>query len=362
MENSTLSRYRTWLLILSTAVGLLVALQIGSFWLIFRLYHDKTGSAGISSFSPPEWLSNSESTIIPDNSRERRQTGSDPFSQIFLDALKQICTRNETYCLAGAKGEPGSSGLPGEKGRPGKSGPQGIPGKSGPRGEKGDIGSQGSAGLRGLSGQKGDKGERGFGDKGDKGYAGDIGLPGEKGGKGESGVGIKGDQGFAGEKGDMGLKGEKGEPVSGEQSQVEQPSIASNLPSHCRPANYRILSQNWRKFSVYRVCRRPSRSSTCRCDSTLLQGWYRFSKSIGGKMNEQCSATGWRCGTAASGWLSGSHPTVVGSQELRTVKFGHRRSCNYGTSVQIRVTNCGLFYVYYLTPTLSCDAGYCGAG
>ena len=50
--------------------------------------------------------------------------------------------------------------------------------------------------------------------------------------------------------------------------------------------------------------------------------------------------------TFPSGWLDGTHPTIIGEIVNRTVCINWHRGCNY--RVQIKLVNCGSFFLYYL--------------
>ena len=74
------------------------------------------------------------------------------------------------------------------------------------------------------------------------------------------------------------------------------------------------------------------------------------------------------CGTHATGWLSGGHPTVAEGSVMRKVCFHwagrDRRGRRFDNpclhSVDIRVLNCSDFFVYELSPTPRCSLRYCG--
>ena len=92
------------------------------------------------------------------------------------------------------------------------------------------------------------------------------------------------------------------------------------------------------------------------CDRGI-HGRYRFEGAAGTRMPTSCPPKH-RCNTHASGWLNGTHPTVADGQVTRTVCF-HWGSdcCNWSNSV--KVTNCGGYYVYYITSTPACSLRYC---
>ena len=93
-----------------------------------------------------------------------------------------------------------------------------------------------------------------------------------------------------------------------------------------------------------------------RCDSDLGEGWYRFYDRR--YMNTQCANIN-ECNTDNPGWLTGGHPSVSQGRVTRKVCFGYKSysCCRYSTYITVR--NCGLFYVYKLKPTPSCDLRYC---
>lgn len=96
------------------------------------------------------------------------------------------------------------------------------------------------------------------------------------------------------------------------------------------------------------------------CDSNLLIGWYRFGGRQESQMPESCVPI-MRCGAAAPGWLNGVHPTVADGEVSRKVCFHWTNNC-CKWSVNIKVRNCGGFYVYkHLEPPL-CSGRYCVKG
>ena len=118
--------------------------------------------------------------------------------------------------------------------------------------------------------------------------------------------------------------------------------------SECQ--NYGSLNSTDRKIT-YPV-------STFYCDNGIGPGWFRFEGSAGTRMPTSCPPYG-RCGTAATGWLNGGHPTVADGQVSRQVCF-HWKSgcCQWPTNIKVR--NCGSYYVYYLNGTPTCNLRYCG--
>ena len=70
-----------------------------------------------------------------------------------------------------------------------------------------------------------------------------------------------------------------------------------------------------------------------------------------------------RCGTHATGWLNGVHPTVSEGIVTRQVCFNWSGGCCVW-SINIQVRNCNGYFVYYISGTPSvhpCHLRYCGA-
>ena len=108
--------------------------------------------------------------------------------------------------------------------------------------------------------------------------------------------------------------------------------------------------------------------STYRCDRhNLVPGWYRFQGAAGDQMADKCVPVN-HCGTEHPGWLNGTHPTVAEGVVTRTVCYPYRYYYWYQSdncclwSNNIRVRNCGAFFVYELQKPPGCDFRYCGNG
>ena len=96
------------------------------------------------------------------------------------------------------------------------------------------------------------------------------------------------------------------------------------------------------------------------CDNSIGPGWFRFDGAAGKRMASSCPPID-RCGTSATGWLTGGHPSVADGQVSRNVCFHHLGNrCYYSTKIQ--VINCASYYVYYLIGTPACSLRYCGSG
>ena len=95
------------------------------------------------------------------------------------------------------------------------------------------------------------------------------------------------------------------------------------------------------------------------CDDKLPRGWYRFAGPAGNMMPTTCVPKR-HCGTHAPGWFYGAHPAVLEGAVRRDVCFSWKSCCSWRNSILVR--NCGSFYVYYLSPPMTCNLGYCGNG
>ena len=94
------------------------------------------------------------------------------------------------------------------------------------------------------------------------------------------------------------------------------------------------------------------------CDNGL-SGWYRFGGGAGLKMPSSCLLKN-RCGTSATGWMNGAHPTVADGKVTRKVCYNWDGNCCRWSN-NIEVVNCGQYYVYKLSKPPSCTFRYCGS-
>ena len=99
--------------------------------------------------------------------------------------------------------------------------------------------------------------------------------------------------------------------------------------------------------------------SNSNCDRSLSTGWYRFGGEAGIKMPTSCVPKN-RCGTLATGWINGAHPTVAQGKVTRKVCYNWDSNCCWRSN-NIEVVNCGLYYVYKLGSTPGCFYRYCGS-
>ena len=102
------------------------------------------------------------------------------------------------------------------------------------------------------------------------------------------------------------------------------------------------------------------------CDRDIKVGWYRFMGKAGATLLDYDPGPHWhanRCQTHAAGWLNGQHPSVSEGEVTRKVCFAWRYRGNCTWSVDIRMKNCGTYYIYRLVPIHhGCYLRYCGSG
>jgi len=120
--------------------------------------------------------------------------------------------------------------------------------------------------------------------------------------------------------------------------------------------NYTVLSEADRAQGHLVI-----NASNYRCDrDDLVPGWYRFQGAAGDRMADTCVPER-HCGTHYPGWLSGAHPTVAEGVVTRSVCSSYSNiCCNWYQN--IRIKNCGEYFVYELPRTYYCPARYCGNG
>ena len=158
-------------------------------------------------------------------------------------------------------------------------------------------------------------------------------------------------------------------PTSITRSTVTPLFSASPSTSSIQPTT--PVSQNTDGCSAYQILSDNTRAVTYanlsyqRCDANLY-GWYRFKGDAGNRMLDYCplSVSGSRynrCGTGMQGWItSGSMPSQYEGEVSRMVCFSDSSSCRCQYQKQIKVRNCGTFYVYWLDGVSACNQRYCG--
>ena len=142
------------------------------------------------------------------------------------------------------------------------------------------------------------------------------------------------------------------------------PADCSILPEHCY--NYNVLDSFTRNYQI-------TEHNFCNGDYCCDQeghsrvtpdwkgsGWYRITGQAGTKIVDD-PVDYYHCGTRATGWLSGGHPSPGEGVVTRKVCFVYslpNDDCNWEADVD--VLNCNnAYYVYNLVDTIHCSLGYC---
>ena len=125
--------------------------------------------------------------------------------------------------------------------------------------------------------------------------------------------------------------------------------------------DYNVLSNSKRKTS-------NSGYHGYICDNTINggdeispdwkgEGWYRVIGPAGSKVADTPIELS-HCGTAGSRYVQGSHPILIGETVKTKACYKDGNTlCKYPQNVKIR--NCGTYFLYYLPNTSHCSQGYC---
>ncbi|CAH3145347.1 unnamed protein product [Porites evermanni] len=93
------------------------------------------------------------------------------------------------------------------------------------------------------------------------------------------------------------------------------------------------------------------RKVSAQCDKTIDTAWYRFKGVEGTRMPTSCPPK-YKCNTNAPGWLKGGHLSVEYGQVTRKACFHRSNCCSLSTNIKVR--NCGSYYVQHLKSTGNC--------
>lgn len=135
--------------------------------------------------------------------------------------------------------------------------------------------------------------------------------------------------------------------------------LAKREENPCLTGRYFDLSQHDRAAGNTKKCRTKSDED----ELAEEYAWYRFSGKAGTRMAMKC-VPAHRCGTEAPGWLKGSLPKTKKEGAVnRTVCFNWKHEC-CRWKTQIKVRNCGDFYLFFLKRKSPLDGKfkyrYCG--
>ena len=131
-----------------------------------------------------------------------------------------------------------------------------------------------------------------------------------------------------------------------------------------------IYLEDWSKIYVsglpcnhYSILNEASRNQAYGkdeyCDNNFNGSvWYRMMSPAGTMIPEQVVPQ-YKCGTHATGWMNGVHPTTLGEEVERQICFKWG-SNDCSSSINIKVINCMHYYIYKLEPT-GCNWRYCSS-
>jgi hypothetical protein len=134
---------------------------------------------------------------------------------------------------------------------------------------------------------------------------------------------------------------------------VSSVSIGSQIGSPC--SSYTTINdptRNANQNGIFSTC-----DSGPLFNTTNGGSWIRF-VGTGGTMIPLASPGPYHCGGFLSGWFNGTLPTTVGAVVNGTACFDVSTNTCWWV-IDMSVTNCGGFYVYFLRPVRVCNSRYC---
>ena len=125
-------------------------------------------------------------------------------------------------------------------------------------------------------------------------------------------------------------------------------AVPNLLPTECY--TYTVNSDATRNIAY--------NNSTAYCDQTEFSSpkWVRFMDAAGTQLASSNPGAG-QCGSQYPGYLTDTHPARTGEKKTATVCYSYYGTCNWQTSISI--TNCGNYFVYYLSSPGTCNLRYC---
>ena len=136
--------------------------------------------------------------------------------------------------------------------------------------------------------------------------------------------------------------------------------LLDSLPQQCE--SYEILNEASRNRNNDFLSLADSVLAGIKVDNEFNGNvWYRMMQPAGTKIPEGVVPS-LKCGTSATGWMNGQHPTAIGEEVERKICFNWSGLINVSNcldSKHIKVTNCGAYYVYKLPKPDYYSMGYC---
>ena len=124
----------------------------------------------------------------------------------------------------------------------------------------------------------------------------------------------------------------------------------STLPSQC--TSYTSNSDSTRNIATG--------TAGSLCDNTLTAGWYRFTGAAGTRLATSSVSLD-TCTTGNGGSYNGTLPSTSGATTFGTLCVNNNGYLCYAalSGSLIVVTNCGSYYVFFLSPITNCNSRYC---
>ena len=128
--------------------------------------------------------------------------------------------------------------------------------------------------------------------------------------------------------------------------------------------DYNVLNDSTRKMTFY-----SKESKDWTCDNANVnyrlspdwkgEGWYRVVGPAGTRLADTPTKGYYYCGTAAARYVQGNHPTKIGETVSTKACYYYVSNLPCHKPQDIKIRNCGEYYLYYLPETRSCWQGYC---
>lgn len=132
-------------------------------------------------------------------------------------------------------------------------------------------------------------------------------------------------------------------------NQILATTPAGSLPAQCSSSVHVQMTD------VTRLVTNPA-VSCCPTDCSLSSGWYRISGAAGTRL-ATTPVSGSLCGASQPIWYNGTLPTTLGATSVGVgcANSGGNLCAPSLSSPVVMATNCGSYFVFYLTWTPSCS-------
>ena len=141
-------------------------------------------------------------------------------------------------------------------------------------------------------------------------------------------------------------------------SSSSYPTQSSSVPLPAQCSNYKLLDDVTRSVnSTYNYyCDESSDRYTS--PDWVGTGYYRVVPPAGNFIADYSNGVQ-RCGTNTVGYLMDQHPQEAGREINASVCFKGTSNGGCDRTIDVKITNCIDFYVYYLIDVFLCSSRYC---